>query len=140
MTVEISICTISTKVWDWARIKLGTPRSAVRFVTDCNNWSGESMAKLLSFLKGVRKVLSTVHHSISNHLKGNGAKNAFSMSLLFFLMLKCLLSNVFTQLCLLCELSFSRSRKILNFPKIVTFFVWFFTALLLRKCTKTYIG
>ena len=37
MTVEIISGSISMKVWDWARIKLATPGSAVRHITDCAN-------------------------------------------------------------------------------------------------------
>ena len=35
MAAEIISWPISTKLWDWARIKLATPGSAVRHVTDC---------------------------------------------------------------------------------------------------------
>ena len=40
MAVEIISQSISTKVWDWAEIELGTSGSAVRHVTDCAMWSG----------------------------------------------------------------------------------------------------
>ena len=36
MTVEIISCSISTKVWDLAMIKLATPGSAVGHITDCS--------------------------------------------------------------------------------------------------------
>ena len=47
MTVEIISRSISTKVWDWAGIKLTTPGSAVRHasvarhITDCAKWPGD---------------------------------------------------------------------------------------------------
>ena len=42
MTVEIISLSISTKVWDQARIELPTPGSAVRRVTHCANELGMS--------------------------------------------------------------------------------------------------
>ena len=35
MTVEIISSSISTKVWDWAQIKLTTPGSSIGLATDC---------------------------------------------------------------------------------------------------------
>ena len=49
MIIEIISRSISTKVWDWARIKLATPGSAVRLasaagqVTDCATWPGKKI-------------------------------------------------------------------------------------------------
>ena len=44
MNVEIISCSISMKVWDWARIKLVTPGSAVGLATDCATGSGSDQA------------------------------------------------------------------------------------------------
>ena len=43
MTVEIISQSISTKVWDQARIKLTTTGSAVRLVADCANQPGATI-------------------------------------------------------------------------------------------------
>ena len=59
MTLEIISRSISTKVWNWAGIKLATPESAVlasvaRQVTDCATWpSKDSSYKMDSELEGL---------------------------------------------------------------------------------------
>ena len=51
MAVEIISGSISTKVWDWARIKLATPGSAVRNVTDCALLPGHECMNSISNVK-----------------------------------------------------------------------------------------
>ena len=57
MTVEIISWSISTKVWDWTRIKLETPGSAVRqaaavrHIADCATLPGVKMVVIISPLK-----------------------------------------------------------------------------------------
>ena len=55
MTVEIITRSISTKVWDWARIELPTPGSAVRLasvarhITDCATQPGAISQYIFTF-------------------------------------------------------------------------------------------
>ena len=80
-------------------------------------------------MKGVKKVLSALHHKILNHFK----KEMMQRNCIFHepvilcyisILTLCLTLNVFTRLCLLWVLSFNHSRNILYFPKIVTFLFW----------------
>ena len=50
MTEEIISQSISTKVWNWARIELSTPGSAVRLVTNCTTGPDSHFKdKIMSF-------------------------------------------------------------------------------------------
>ena len=58
------------KVWDWARIELATPRSAVRHVTDCIMWPGLILDETISFLmdKSKSKMGASVSKKFANYL------------------------------------------------------------------------